>query len=72
MASSPKRTKIILASLADQGAIITPTSKGWMVRLPDAGKSSLTIHKTESDPRSEANTRARVRRAGLKWPFDGR
>lgn len=67
--SAPKRTRIILASLENQGARIKPTTKGWMIRFADG--SSTVVHKTESDPRAEANTRARVLRAGLSWPFDG-
>ena len=69
--SSPKRTRIILASLAEQGAEVKPTTKGWIVFFPDEAKSSRVVHKTESDPRAEANTRSRVLRAGLTWPFDG-
>lgn len=69
--SAPKRTRIILASLEAQGARVKATTKGWMVHFPDADHSSMVIHKTESDPRAEANTRARVLRAGLSWPFDG-
>jgi hypothetical protein len=66
-----KRTRIIVASLEEQGAKVIELShkKGHMVRFKDG--SSLTMHNTESDPRAEANTRSRVLRAGLKWPFDG-
>ena len=69
--SAPKRTRVILASLEEQGAVVKETTKGWMVRFPDEARSSMVIHGTESDPRAESNTRARVLRAGLKWPFDG-
>lgn len=71
MASSSKRNKVIIASLSSQGARVKETTKGWMVFFNDADKSSMVIHKTESDPRAEKNTRARVLAAGLKWPFDG-
>lgn len=69
--SSPKRTRVILASLEAQGASVKRTTKGWIVFFPDEAKSSMVVHGTESDPRAEANTRARVLRAGLTWPFDG-
>ena len=67
--SAPKRTRIILASLESQGARVKQTTKGWLVFFDDG--SSMVVHKSESDHRAEANTRARVLRAGLKWPFDG-
>lgn len=66
-----KRTKIILASLEEQGARICESKKGWLIFFPD-GVSSMTMHKTNSDHRAETNMRARVKRAGLTWPFDGR
>ena len=69
--SSPKRTRVILASLENQGARIKQTTKGWIVFFNDEARSSMVVHKTESDPRAEANTRARVLAAGLRWPFDG-
>ena len=69
--SAPKRTRVILASLESQGARVKQTTKGWIVFFPDEEKSSMVVHKSESDHRAEANTRARVLRAGLKWPFDG-
>lgn len=67
--ASPKRTRVILSSLESQGARVKQTTKGWIVFFSDG--SSMAVHKTESDPRAEANTRSRVKRAGLKWPFDG-
>lgn len=67
--ASPKRTRVILASLEAQGARLKPTTKGWLVFFADG--SSMVVHKSESDHRAEANTRARVLRAGLEWPFDG-
>ena len=69
--SSPKRTRVILASLEEQGATVKPTTNGWIVFFQDEAKSSMVVHGTESDPRAERNTRARVLRAGLTWPFDG-
>lgn len=66
-----KRTAVILASLEAQGARVKPTTKGWIVFFNDEARSSMVIHGTESDPRAESNTRSRVLRAGLKWPFDG-
>jgi hypothetical protein len=69
--AAPKRIKIILASLTAQGARVKETTKGWIVFFPDEAKTSMTMHKSESDHRAEANNRARVLRAGLTWPFDG-
>ena len=67
--SNLKRVKVILSSLERQGALLKATKKGWFIMFPNG--SSTTVHKSESDPRAEANTRSRVLRAGLKWPFDG-
>jgi hypothetical protein len=70
MAEGQKRIKALLASLERQGCGVERRTRGWFIKLPDG--SSLVIHLTESDHRSEKNTRARVLRAGLDWPFDGR
>lgn len=67
--SNLKRVKVILSSLERQGAQLKATKKGWFIMFPNG--SSATVHKSESDPRAEANTRSRVLRAGLTWPFDG-
>ena len=66
-----KRLKIILTSLESQGCTVIPTKKGWQVRFPD-GENSIQLHTSESDHRAEKNTRARVIRAGLLWPFDSK
>lgn len=64
-----KRPRIIAADLERQGAKVRTTrNDGYFVAFPDG--SSLTFHQSESDPRSEKNTRARVLRAGFTWPFD--
>lgn len=68
MAESSKRMRIVLLSLENQGCEVTPTNKGWFVKFPNG--DSMTLHRTDSDHRAEKNTRARVRRAGLEWPFD--
>lgn len=67
--TAKKRTRVILASLESQGARVKPTTKGWLVFFEDG--SSMVVHQSDSDPRAEANTRSRVLRAGLHWPFDG-
>ena len=56
--SNLKRVKVILSSLERQGAHLKATKKGWFIMFPDG--SSTTVHKSESDPRAEANTRSRV------------
>jgi hypothetical protein len=66
---SSKRMRVVLSSLEEQGCNVQPTRSGWMIRFPD-GVESMTLHRTESDWRSEKNTRSRVIRAGLIWPFD--
>jgi hypothetical protein len=64
-----KRMRVVLSSLEEQGCTVQDTRNGWMVKFPD-GSGSMTLHRTESDWRSEKNTRSRVLRAGLIWPFD--
>ena len=68
MGESSKRMRIVLTSLERQGCEITPTNKGWFVKFPNG--DSMTLHRTDSDHRAERNTRSRVKRAGLEWPFD--
>lgn len=68
MAESTKRMRIVLVSLERQGCEVTPTNKGWFVKFPNG--DSMTLHRTDSDHRAERNTRSRVKRAGLTWPFD--
>lgn len=63
-----KRIRVVLTSLEAQGATVSPTNKGYMVRFPNG--DSMTMHRSESDHRAEMNIRARVKRAGLEWPFD--
>ncbi len=64
-----KRLKIVLASLENQGCVVEKRSRGWFIKFPD-GVTAMTVHATESDHRSELNIRARIKRAGLAWPFD--
>lgn len=64
-----KRIKIIITSLEKQGCVIRETKSGYLVRPPGGGEQ-FAIHGTESDHRAEKNTRSRVHRAGLTWPFD--
>lgn len=63
-----KRLKILLLSLDKQGCRVVETTKGYQV-FPPSGSEPITIHKTTSDWRAEKDVRARVRRAGLDWPF---
>ena len=65
-----KRLRIIINSLEDQGCVVRETKSGWLVRPPAKDAEQFAIHGTESDHRAEKNTRARVLRAGLTWPFD--
>ncbi len=68
MADGSKRLRIILVNLERQGCVVERRKQGWFVKFPNG--ESTTIHLTESDHRAEKNTRARVLRAGLSWPFD--
>lgn len=63
-----RRIRAIMASLDGQGCVVQEKQRGWFVKFPNG--DTMTVHKTESDHRAEKNTRARVLRAGLKWPFD--
>lgn len=71
MASSNKRQRALIASLVNQGCTIKElrgSAGGFMVLFPNG--ESMTVHGSEGDHRAEKNTRARVLRAGLSWPFD--
>lgn len=64
-----KEQMILLKSLESQGCRIEDTDKGWRVLFPD-GVSTVSIHKSQGDRRSRENLRAKIKRAGLLWPFD--
>lgn len=70
MAEGQKRIKVILVSLERQGCGVERRSRGWFIKFPNG--DSTVIHVTDSDHRAEKNTRSRVLRAGLEWPFDGK
>lgn len=65
-----RRVAVIVTALEKQGATARPTKAagGWFIKFPNG--DTVTIHGSESDARAEKNTRARVLRAGLTWPFD--
>lgn len=65
---SQKEIQSLLDHIEPQGVVITPTKKGYMLRLPD-GESTM-IHKSESDHRGPANLRARLKRSGIIWPTE--
>lgn len=69
MAEGSKRRRILLVSLEKQGCNIERRKNGWFIKFPN-NKDTLTIHVSPSDHRAEMNTRSRVLRAGLEWPFD--
>lgn len=70
MASGQKRVRVIVVALERQGCAVERKTKGWFIKFPNG--DSTIIHLSESDHRAEKNTRARVLRAGLEWPFDGK
>jgi predicted RNA binding protein YcfA (HicA-like mRNA interferase family) len=63
-----KDTRKMLAEAERQGWRVVE-AKGGHVKLyaPD-GATIVTMGSTESDHRARANTLARMRRAGFKWP----
>lgn len=65
-----KQIKILITSLEKQGAVCRETRGGWMVRPPNKDAEQFAFHATESDHRAMENTKGRVRRAGLTWPFE--
>lgn len=65
---SKKETERLLDYIEPQGVVITPVKSGFLLRLPDGG--TTTIHLTGSDHRGPQNLRARLKRAGIKWPTD--
>jgi len=68
MAEGMKRLKIIITSLREQGAVVEPKTNGYFVKFPNG--DTTILHTSDSDHRAEMNTRSRVKRAGLEWPFD--
>lgn len=66
---SKKETARLLDHIEPQGVKITRVSKGFLLRLPDGG--TTTVHLTNSDHRADDNLRARLKRAGISWPTDG-
>jgi len=65
---SKAETARLLTHVESQGVTVTPVKKGYLLRLPDGG--STTVHLSVSDARGPANLRARLKRAGVTWPSD--
>lgn len=65
---SMKEIARIIEFIEPQGVGVTRTKKGLLLRLPN-GDTDM-IHFTNSDHRAYANTRARLRRAGIDLPTD--
>lgn len=63
-----KEVEKLMDSLAEQGCLVKAVKAGYWVGFPD-GKTSTTVHLSQSDTRSFKNTRAHILRAGLTWPL---
>lgn len=61
-----KEVNRLLTHVRNQGVETRTTKSGWLLKLPDGGQT--VIHKTDSDHRSAANIRARLKQAGISWP----
>jgi hypothetical protein len=63
-----KRDKArLIRALEKQGARVTPTRNGWIVRTDDG---TMGTHRSESHGNDQDALRRDVRRIGLVWPFD--
>lgn len=47
-----------------EGWRVVDTSDGWMIYPPDKSLPGISVHRTPSDQRALANTKARLRRSG--------
>jgi hypothetical protein len=63
---TPREVDRIVADLERQGADVRRGRRGYVLRLPGGG--TTTIHRTTSDQRAVRNQRAAITRAGLRWP----
>lgn len=66
---SQKDQKRLLNHVEQQGVVVTPTTKGYLMRMPDGGTAML--HKTQSDRMAPMALRAKLKRHGISWPWDG-
>lgn len=66
---SQKDQKRLLDHVEKQGVVVTPTTKGYLMRMPDGGTAML--HKTQSDRMAPMALRAKLKRHGVSWPWDG-
>lgn len=64
-----KDQRRILDHVQKQGVNVVETKKGYLLRLPD-GETEM-MHKSQSDYRGVQNMRAKLKRSGISWPFDG-
>lgn len=65
---APKEISRLLEHVERQGVKVTPTTKGYLLRLPNG--DTAMVHKSLSDWRAPLNIRARLRQAGIDWPTD--
>lgn len=56
----------LIRALEKQGARVTPTRKGWIVRT-DLG--TMGTHRSDAHGNDADALRRDVRRLGLSWPF---
>lgn len=67
---SRKEILAIAEHVQEQGVVITRTTKGLMLRMPD-GRSTM-IHWTTSDHRARANLSSDLHRSGISLPDEKR
>lgn len=63
-----KDTRKMLAEAERQGWQVVAGKAGHVKLYAPDGATIVTMGSTESDHRARANTIARMRRAGFKWP----
>lgn len=63
--STPRSPKLIREAERQGWRVKRISCGGWLLRSPD-GVSQVTIHPTPSDPRTEQNTLALLRRGGFR------
>lgn len=63
--SLAREAKELVKKAEEQGFRVKPKKKGWMLLTPN-GQGSVMIHKTPSDPTSNRNALARLRKYGYK------
>lgn len=67
MLLTAKEEEAVLNGLAEQGAHVRQTKRGFLVQFPNGESGSISF---QGDHRRVKNARGLVRRNGLRWPLD--